>query len=104
MQRALASLSISHPQSVTSAISLFYENTWVHWNEPTAPENLLAMLRTVTGSDEEAKKVMERTKDEEVKKVLSKNTEQAFKDGAFGLPYFVGEFARRFSDLMFGGF
>lgn len=92
MQRALVSLSISHPQSLESAISLFYENTWVHWGEPVKPENLLAILRTVVGSDEEAKKILERTKTDEVKKGLTQNTEKAFKDGAFGLPYFVGEY------------
>ncbi|KAJ4334594.1 hypothetical protein N0V87_006739 [Didymella glomerata] len=89
IQRALASLSISHPQSVESAISLFYENTWVQWGEPLKPENLQGILRTVVGSDDEAKKVLESTKTDEVKGVLSQNTEQAFKDGAFGLPYFV---------------
>jgi 2-hydroxychromene-2-carboxylate isomerase len=46
----------------------------------------------VVGSDEEAKKVIERTKNEEVKKQLSRNTDEAFKEGAFGLPWFVGEF------------
>jgi 2-hydroxychromene-2-carboxylate isomerase len=49
-------------------------------------------VRTVVGSDDEAKKVIERTKTDEVKKLLSANTQQAFKDGAFGLPWFVGEF------------
>jgi 2-hydroxychromene-2-carboxylate isomerase len=56
------------------------------------PENLMAIVRTVVGSDEEARKVVERTKSEDVKKVLSENTDQAFKDGAFGLPWFVGEY------------
>lgn len=49
-------------------------------------------MRTVVGSDEEAAKVIERTKSEEVKSLLSANTEKAFKDGAFGLPWSVGEF------------
>lgn len=92
IQRTLASLSISHPQSVESAISLLYENTWVQWSEPTKPENLLAILRTILGSDEEAKKVLERAKTDEAKGLLTSNTEQAFKDGAFGLPYFVGKY------------
>lgn len=95
IQRALASLSVSHPQSLERAISLFYENTWVQWSEPLKPENLQAILRTVVGSDDEAKKVLERTKTDEVKNVLSQNTEQAFADGAFGLPYFVGEWLGR---------
>lgn len=63
----------------------------MHWSDPLKPENLLAIVRTVVGSDEEARKVVERTKSEEVKKLLGGNTDQAFKDGAFGLPYFVGE-------------
>lgn len=50
-------------------------------------------MTKVVGSKEEAKKVVERTKSEEVKKLLSANTEKAFKDGAFGMPYFVGEFS-----------
>ncbi|KAF9692482.1 hypothetical protein EKO04_009484 [Ascochyta lentis] len=94
IQRALTSLSISHPQSLASAISLFYENMWVQWGEPTKAENLLAILRTVVGSDEVARKVLERSKTEEVKMALVRNTEQAFGDGAFGLPYFVATNAK----------
>ena len=56
------------------------------------PENLQAMVRTIVGSDEEAGKVLERCKSEEVKNALSANTQKAYKDGAFGLPWFVGEF------------
>jgi 2-hydroxychromene-2-carboxylate isomerase len=92
IQRALTSLSISHPESLPSAIALFWENFWVHWNEPTKPENTLAIIRTIVGSDEEARKVVERAKTEEVKKMLLGHTDKAFADGAFGLPWFVGEF------------
>ncbi|KAH7072811.1 thioredoxin-like protein [Paraphoma chrysanthemicola] len=89
IQRTLASLSLSHPHSLPQAIELFWQNFWVHWNDPLKPENLQAIVRTIVGSDEEAKKVIERTKTDEVKKLLSANTDQAFKDGAFGLPWFV---------------
>ncbi|KAF1953979.1 HCCA isomerase/glutathione S-transferase kappa [Byssothecium circinans] len=89
LQRVLAALSISHPQSLESALSLFWQNFWVHWNEPTKPENLLAMVSTIFGSEEEAKKVLERSKGEEAKKLLTANTEKAFAEGAFGLPWFV---------------
>lgn len=58
------------------------------------PENLQALVRTIVGSDEEAKMVIDRTKSDEVKKLLSANTEKAFADGAFGLPYFVGEYRK----------
>jgi len=91
LQRVLVALSISHPQSVTSAISLFYQNFWVHYSEPTKPENLLALLKTLVGSEEEAKKVLEMSKSEEAKKGLTGNTDEAFTEEAFGLPWFVGE-------------
>lgn len=48
-------------------------------------------MRTVVGSDEEAKKVVEASKSDEVKKALTGNTDRAFEEGAFGLPWFVGE-------------
>jgi 2-hydroxychromene-2-carboxylate isomerase len=92
----LASLELSHSQKVESAVGLFYENFWVQWNEPTKPENTQAILRTVLGSDEEARKVVERTKTDEVKKALNGNTNKAFEDGAFGLPWFVGEYSISF--------
>lgn len=64
----------------------------MQWGDPLKPENMQAILRTVMGSDEEAKKIIESTKTDEVKKVLLQNTEKAFDDGAFGLPYFVGSY------------
>jgi 2-hydroxychromene-2-carboxylate isomerase len=91
IQRALVSLSLSHPQKIERAIQLFYENFWAQWNDPTKPENLQAVLRTALGSDAEAQKVIERTKTEEVKQTLGGNTTKAFEDGAFGLPWFVGK-------------
>lgn len=89
IQRALVALSLSHPQKVESAVALFWENFWVKWNDPTKPENLLAIVTTVLGSEEEAQKVIASTKSDEVKKALASNTDKAFKDGAFGLPWFV---------------
>lgn len=43
------------------------------------------------GSEEEAKKVLEASRGEVVKKKLSEDTELAVREGAFGLPWFVGE-------------
>jgi 2-hydroxychromene-2-carboxylate isomerase len=91
IQRTLASLSLSHPQKIEYAIELFYHNFWVQWNDPTKPEILQALLSKVLDSHEEAQKVIERTQTEEVKQKLARNTAKAFRDGAFGLPWFVGE-------------
>ncbi|KAF2644211.1 HCCA isomerase/glutathione S-transferase kappa [Massarina eburnea CBS 473.64] len=89
IQRVLAALSLSHPQSLPAAFSLFWQNFWVHYNEPTAPENLVALVGTLVGSREAAEKVLGESKGEEVKGVLMGNTERAFGEGAFGLPWFV---------------
>jgi hypothetical protein len=40
---------------------------------------------------EDAKELFEKGSSPEVKKRLTEATEEAFKDGAFGLPWFVGE-------------
>ncbi|KAF2657368.1 HCCA isomerase/glutathione S-transferase kappa [Lophiostoma macrostomum CBS 122681] len=89
IQRVLTSLSLSHPSTLPSAIALFYHNFWVHYAEPSKPENLLAIVRTVVGSNEEAEKVVQASKGDEVKKKLSENTQKSFDAGAFGLPWFV---------------
>lgn len=61
------------------------------------------MVQTVVGSEEEAKKVLEASKGDEVKKMLMENTDRAFKEGAFGLPWFVGEFSFLFFFSLFLG-
>lgn len=61
---------------------------------------MLALVKTIAGSDEEAKKILEASKSEEVKKKLGEDTEWALKEEAFGLPWFVGEFRQRFRALM----
>lgn len=91
IQRALAVLSVSHPQSLESAIDLLYHNTWVQWSEPTKAENLQALLSTLLGGEEAAREVLEQAQTKEGKGVLAGNTQKAYEDGAFGLPYFVGE-------------
>ena len=91
LQRTLAALSLSHPATLEDAMTLFYEHTWVQWAEPLKAANLLALVARVVGTEEAAARVLEATKSDEVKKVLAANTDAAFKDGAFGLPYFVGE-------------
>lgn len=91
IQRALTSLALARPELLESAVALFWEHTWVLWREPDKAENILALMKTVVGGEEEARRIVEAMQSEEVKRALVANTEQAFKDGAFGLPWFVGE-------------
>ncbi|KAJ4301037.1 hypothetical protein N0V90_003127 [Kalmusia sp. IMI 367209] len=102
LQRVLTALSLSHPNSVPSALSLFWQNYWVHYNDPTKPETMLALMKTIVGSEEEATKVIEASKSDEVKKKLSDNTEWAFKEEAFGLPWFVATNAKGETERYWG--
>lgn len=72
----------------------------MHYAEPSAPENLLAIVRTIVESDAEARKVVDASKGDEAKKRLSENTQRSFDEGAFGLPWFVGMY---FLDARLGG-
>lgn len=103
IQRALASLSISHPHLLSDAMTAFWQHTWVSWNEPTRPDNIVNILMSVfenEGGDEGngvwggmememAEEVVEAGQGEEVKAKLKENTERAFKEGGFGVPWFV---------------
>lgn len=94
IQRALTSLSLTRPELLESAVELFWEHTWAEWKEPTKPENVLAMIKTIVGSEEEARKIVDTMHNDEVKKALMSNTNRAFQDGAFGLPWFVATNAK----------
>ncbi|KAF2441127.1 thioredoxin-like protein [Karstenula rhodostoma CBS 690.94] len=91
IQRVLTALSLSHPSALPSALALFWQSYWVHWNDTSTEGNMLAIVITVVGSEEEARKVLEASHGAEVKKRLGEDTEMAVREGAFGLPWFVGE-------------
>ncbi|KAF2795632.1 thioredoxin-like protein [Melanomma pulvis-pyrius CBS 109.77] len=102
IQRVLASLSLSHPHYLPKAISLFYQNFWVQYSEPTKPENLLAIVKEVVGDEEEARRVLERSTGEQAKKALVGYTDTAFAEGAFGLPWFVATNSRGETESYWG--
>lgn len=52
---------------------------------------MVALVSTIVGGQEEAQKVLEKSRSEEVKKKLTEDTELAVKEEAFGLPWFVGK-------------
>ncbi|KAF2015883.1 HCCA isomerase/glutathione S-transferase kappa [Aaosphaeria arxii CBS 175.79] len=89
IQRVLVSLSLSHPELIPKAFDAFYKDFWVQWKEPHKPENIFKLVAEIVGSEEEAKNVIDGCGSDEVKRKVMENTDQAFKDGAFGLPWFV---------------
>ncbi|KAI8936032.1 hypothetical protein NX059_007534 [Plenodomus lindquistii] len=102
IQRALTSLSLVRPELVERAVTLFWRDMWAEWKEPTKPENILAIIKTVVGNEEEAQKIVSAMQSDEVKKALSSNTDKAFEDGAFGLPWFVATNAKGKTERFWG--
>jgi 2-hydroxychromene-2-carboxylate isomerase len=88
-QRALCYVQSAHPEKLVAAIDVLYAAFWVENKAISKPETVVEALGKVFGG-EEAKKIVEQgAKSDEAKEGLKKNTQLAWKDGAFGLPWFV---------------
>lgn len=87
--RVLAALTVvdSSPTTLEAAVDLLWEEFWTKHTDISKPENYEPLLATAIG-EEKAKKAIELAHTEG-KKLVLQNTDQAFKDGAFGLPWFV---------------
>lgn len=92
LQRALVAVALARPERLEDAIERLWRDVWVEWREPLREENLRKALVEVLGSEGDAEQVLQAAAGERVKRVLSENTAAAFGEGAFGLPWFVGEF------------
>ncbi|KIW03215.1 hypothetical protein, variant [Verruconis gallopava] len=89
-QRALTALNMQMPERFPDALAAFYHALWCDRQPIHKPEVAIPILaRTLQMSDVEAKALFERGSEPEVKSLLTKNTELAFEEGAFGLPWFV---------------
>ena len=69
-----------------------YAAFWIDRKPIQQPEVVIAALAKVVG-EQDAEELFEKGTSPEAKKRLTEATEEAFKDGAFGLPWFVGEFS-----------
>ncbi len=87
-QRALCAIEASHPDKLTDCFAALYQAFWVEGQTIGKPEVISPVLAKVLG-EENTKSVMEKMSSPEAKKALSQNSEEAFNDGAFGLPWFV---------------
>lgn len=87
-QRALCYISQKHPQHLTAALDALYHAFWVETKTIGKPEVIAEALGKVLGK-EVTEDVMKGLGSDAAKKALKDNSDQAFKDGAFGLPWFV---------------
>ncbi|KAI6794816.1 hypothetical protein KC327_g17000 [Hortaea werneckii] len=95
VQRTLCAIMLTQPAStLNECFAALYHAFWVDLVSPiNKPENFLPVLSRALGGGEAgsklAKEMLEKGNSAEAKKVLVGNTEQAFQEGAFGLPWFV---------------
>ncbi|OJJ44631.1 hypothetical protein ASPZODRAFT_134712 [Penicilliopsis zonata CBS 506.65] len=88
VQRALCAVSKRHPAHFAQTIEELYQSYWVEGNARIGqPEGFLPVLEKVLGT-EVAHEVLKASNQQDTKNLLSANTGQAFKAGAFGLPWF----------------
>lgn len=90
-QRALTALTLSpHKSKLVNALDALYATFWIDRKPIQNPEIVIAAMAKAVG-EHDAKELFEKGSSPEVKKRLTEATEEAFQDGAFGLPWFVGE-------------
>jgi 2-hydroxychromene-2-carboxylate isomerase len=88
VQRVLAALQLSAPDSLLPALDVLYHVFWVEGNlDVSKPEVFRPVLERAVG-EVIAERVIAEGEGEEAKKQLTENTDIAFKKGAFGLPWF----------------
>ena len=75
---------------VPATVAALYKHFFVSHKPIVKPDDFKSVLESVLGEGLAAK-VAEKSGDVG-KKVLSENSDQAIKEGAFGLPWFVGMF------------
>lgn len=76
--------------AIIAALDALYKAYWVNGTPVHEPAHLRSVLASpLEGGEAAADKVLAAAQTAEVKQRLVQNTDQAFADGAFGLPWFT---------------
>ncbi|KAI1614490.1 putative 2-hydroxychromene-2-carboxylate isomerase [Exophiala viscosa] len=89
VQRFLTALHVTYPDKLTLALDTLYASLWTEPSESKIadPKVFGPILEKALGKDV-VSECIAKMGDADVKKQLVASTEQAFADGAFGLPWF----------------
>ncbi|THY22586.1 putative 2-hydroxychromene-2-carboxylate isomerase [Aureobasidium pullulans] len=101
VMRALAVVEDKHASMLENSIAALYKGMWVDDKSIHEPAVFGAILSEVLG-EEKARRVVEDSTKPEAKAKLQKNTDMAFEEGAFGLPWFVATNAQGEVDRFWG--
>ncbi|SMQ46762.1 unnamed protein product [Zymoseptoria tritici ST99CH_3D7] len=86
--RSVCALSLVKPEKVDDYMTALCKRFWIDLEPVSKPEVFGKVLAEVLGSEDEAKKVLEKMGEAEAKDLLKSNTDEAFKSGSFGAPWF----------------
>jgi len=92
IMRALAALESTTQSSLTSALDALWEEFFVHHARTEEPAELRRILSKALESQGLADETLRRAASDDAdggKAILTANTEKAFRDGAFGVPWLV---------------
>jgi 2-hydroxychromene-2-carboxylate isomerase len=102
-QRALTALNMERPDKLADALSALYHAFWIERQPIQKPEAAIPAFAKALGITEaEAKALWEKGNTPEAKSLLLKNTDLAFQDGAFGLPWFSATNAKGEKESFWG--
>ena len=91
IQRVLTALDMEKADALPNALSALYHAFWVERQPLQKPEIAIpCFAKALGGSEQDAKAVFEKGNSPDAKSLLVKNTDIAFQEGAFGLPWFIG--------------
>lgn len=89
--RALCAVALMYPNDqaiLSNCFAALYQAFWVERQTISQPEVYGKVFENVFG-EQKGKEVMAKSQSKEAKDLLKANTDLAFEEGAFGLPYFV---------------
>jgi 2-hydroxychromene-2-carboxylate isomerase len=99
--RALCYVESKHPEKLQDAIQALYKAFWVETKTISDPKVVAGALESALGKAL-AEEIMAAVGSEPVKAALKENTDKAFKDGCFGIPFFVATNTKGETDTFWG--
>jgi 2-hydroxychromene-2-carboxylate isomerase len=99
--RALCYIERKHPEKLIDAIQALYNALWIE-------NKIISDVATISAAFETAfdksfsEEVIAALGSEEIKEALKANTDKAFKDGCFGIPFFVATNSKGERDALWG--
>jgi 2-hydroxychromene-2-carboxylate isomerase len=86
--RSVCALTLVRPEKLNEYMTALCKKFWIDLEPVSKPEVFGKVLAEVLGSEDQAKEVLQKMGEAEAKDLLKANTDEAFKSGSFGAPWF----------------